>query len=186
MSIARLDTQAPSSAALTLPAQVAAARQQQNSVAPRAADIAPPERPAEAARAGLDIAREAPLGSDSERRPPPPLKEYARIPTKMTAEILRLQQEALEKADEASEAESRAERARADATSAAAAARAAGPLPAGDGPARPAAAAATSPGAPAATVATVSAAAEPPGGLAAGLGALNAAADPATRLDRQA
>lgn len=180
MSIARLDTQAPSSAALTLPAQVAAARQQQNSVAPRAADIAPPERPAEAARAGLDIAREAPLGSDSERRPPPPLKEYARIPTKMTAEILRLQQEALEKADEASEAESRAERARADATSAAAAARAAGPLP------EAASAAPAPPVAPAAAVATVSAAAEPPGGLAAGLGALNAAADPATRLDRQA
>lgn len=180
MSIARLDTQAPSSAALTLPAQVAAARQQQTSVAPRAADIAPPERPAEAARAGLDIAREAPLGSDSERRPPPPLKEYARIPTKMTAEILRLQQEALEKADEASEAESRAERARADATSAAAAARAAGPLP------EAASAAPAPPVAPAAAVATVSAAAEPPGGLAAGLGALNAAADPATRLDRQA
>ncbi|QDC09136.1 hypothetical protein FHY55_07730 [Oceanicola sp. D3] len=81
-------------------------------------DIRPPEQAEAAAKPGLDTARDEALGPDGERRPPPPLKEYARIPTAMTAEILRLQEEALEKAQEATEAEGQAETARAAAAQA--------------------------------------------------------------------
>ncbi len=118
MSMVRLDTQGQSSQALALPAQVLAARHRQNSVVPQSTDIRPPEKAEASVKPGLDTARDAVLGRDGERRPPPPLKEYARIPTAMTAEILRLQEEALEKAREATEAEGQAETARAAAAQA--------------------------------------------------------------------
>ena len=121
MSTVRLDAQSPSQAAYALPSQVLAARQRQNSVTPQATDTKPPEAAEKAARPALDTRRDEVLGEDGQRRPPPPLKEYARIPTAVTAEILRLQEEALEKATEAAEAEETAETARAAASNAEAA-----------------------------------------------------------------
>jgi len=118
MSTVRLDAQSPSQAAYALPSQVLAARQRQNSVTPQATDTKPPEAAEKAARPALDTRRDEVLGKDGQRRPPPPLKEYARIPTAVTAEILRLQEEALEKATEAEEI---AETARATASNAEAA-----------------------------------------------------------------
>ncbi|SIO02566.1 hypothetical protein [Vannielia litorea] len=173
MSMVRLDTQGQSSQAYALPAQVLAARHRQNSVAPQATDIRPPEKPEATARPGLDTARDEVVGRDGERRPPPPLKEYARIPTAMTAEILRLQEEALEKAREATEAEGQAQSARADAAQAEKAEEAARAAEARADPTE-------------ATPAEGPATARAPSGFATGLPAVNAPATGPSQLDHQA
>jgi len=131
MSTVRLDANTQSQAALALPAQILAARQQQNSVSPQETDIRPPEKVEPAEKARMDMKQGEYVNHDGERRPPPPLKEYARIPTKVTAEILRLQEEALQKADEAHRAEAKAETARTAAAHAEAAAANARTAPTG-------------------------------------------------------
>ncbi|MFY0634806.1 MAG: hypothetical protein JXQ91_13420 [Vannielia sp.] len=87
-------------------------------MAPQSTDVRPPEKAEAAAKPALDTKRDEALRSDGERRPPPPLKEYARIPTAMTAEIMRLQEESREKSQEATEAASEADSARAAAAEA--------------------------------------------------------------------
>ncbi|MBY6153583.1 hypothetical protein KUV47_10200 [Vannielia litorea] len=176
MTMVRLDTQGQSSQSLALPAQVLAARHRQNTVASQSTDIRPPEKAEPPAKARLDTARDEVLGSDGERRPPPPLKEYARIPTAMTAEILRLQEEAREKAQEATEAEGAAETARAAATQAEAAEEAAREAEAS---AETAEASRTE--APAAAPASAS-----PPHYASGLSAVNGPAPAPGQLDHQA
>ncbi|MBS8225089.1 hypothetical protein DYI42_02440 [Vannielia litorea] len=173
----RLDTQGQPSQSLALPAQVLAARHRQNSVAPQSTDIRPPEKAEASAKTGLDTAREEAVGPDGERRPPPPLKEYARIPTAMTAEILRLQEEAMEKAQEATEAEGQAETARAAAAQAEKAEDAARAAEASAAQAQSASAGPES---------TAPAAQPVAPGLAAGLTAVNGAATGASTLDHQA